>query len=140
MNKQTNTTTDQVKERMFSPRRSYITRVIYGTLGATGARIGIIWLAIITLFAVLAPFIANSFPFIIKHTDGHTTFPLFKHLSPTDVALPIIAFTTLILFFLKKFLQRNVGWPTLSPSRLPSLSATPSSSLRSLLFTKPLGN
>ena len=43
-------------------RRSLLAQAIVDTFTQRGARLGAAWIAIILLFAVFAPFIANSFP------------------------------------------------------------------------------
>ncbi len=85
-----------------SPRRSWSALIARRVMGRWGARIGLAWVALVAFCGVFAPFLANSFPFIAHHTDGSTTYPLFRYLKPVDVALPIITLFTLILFCPKR--------------------------------------
>ena len=53
------------------------------------ARLGLIWIGVIALFAVFAPFIANSHPYLIK-VDGMVSSPLLRYLTPADVIILVI--------------------------------------------------
>ncbi len=55
-------------------------------LGRRGAQLGLVWVGVLVFFAVFAPFIASSFPYV-WHEGGKTTYPLLAHLTPVDVAL-----------------------------------------------------
>lgn len=57
----------------------------------------IVWIAIVSFFAIYAPLIASSHPLILKSDDG-TSSPLIDSLSAPDVALLVIG--TLAPFFL----------------------------------------
>ena len=91
-------------------RPSYVMRVVIDTLGVTGARIGAVWLAVISLFAVFAPFLANSYPYRVEFKDGLVAYPLFRNLTPVDVSLPIILVLAVVLFFLKPIRAAVRGW------------------------------
>src|SRR5687768_12198987 len=90
--------------------RPWLAQVLYDTVGRRGARAGLVWIAVVAFFAAFAPFIANSHPYLLKTTDpmlvskygGPWSSPLFQHLGPADVALPILAFTAVILWFNRK--------------------------------------
>jgi peptide/nickel transport system permease protein len=73
-------------------RRSLIGQALYDTFGQTGARIGAIWIAIIAIMAVCAPFLANSHP-VLMHTvgggGGGWSSPMLGALTPLDVCLVI---------------------------------------------------
>ncbi len=67
-------------------------------LGGWGARIGLLWVAILVLLAVFAPFIANSRPLAIQQ-KGQWSSPLIEHLATSDVVLLAAFFSGLILYF-----------------------------------------
>ena len=57
------------------------------------ARVAMIWLGLIALISILAPFIANGHPlfYTLTAADGSTqqSFPLFLNLKPSDVLLAV---------------------------------------------------
>jgi peptide/nickel transport system permease protein len=86
--------------------RPWLAQVLYDTVGRTGARLGLIWIAVVGFLAVFAPFIASSHPYILKTSDpllmrkygGAWSSPWLQHLGPADVVLPLLAFTALALW------------------------------------------
>lgn len=80
-------------------RRTYLLSVGLKTIAPIGAKIGLVWLSLIACLAIFAPFLANSDPYLIVTTEGDWLFPLFRHLSPVDVALPLLAVVAVGLFF-----------------------------------------
>lgn len=78
-----------------------IKRIATHTFSKRGARFGLYWVIFVAIFAVLAPFIANSHPYYMVTEDGTTRFPLFKHLSFVDYTLFQMGLTFVILYFLK---------------------------------------
>lgn len=93
----------------FAAKRSLLGRAIHETFGQTGARIGAVWILIMIVVAVFAPFIANSRPFIARWADGSATYPLFESLTWVDYTLVIAFFTTLALVLAKRFLAITPG-------------------------------
>jgi peptide/nickel transport system permease protein len=87
-------------------RRSWLGGLAYRTLGRAGAQAGVVWLMIVGFAAVFAPFLANSHPLLMRMSDGSLTSPLFKHLTATDVALPILTLGAVLLFFPRRW----PGW------------------------------
>lgn len=77
-------------------------RVMRDTFSKNGARLGLLWVMVMATFAILAPFIANSHPYIMTTADGQTHFPLFENLSFVDYSLFQIGITLIILSCLKK--------------------------------------
>src|SRR5690606_31245248 len=69
-----------------APVRSYMRIVFSQAMLRWGARAGAAWVAIMALAAVLAPFIANSHPILLKQ-DGHWSSPLLQHLTVNDVLI-----------------------------------------------------
>jgi peptide/nickel transport system permease protein len=78
-------------------RRTLLMQALVDTFSQTGARVGAVWIAIVVFLAVFAPFLASSFPFAMQMRDGRWQFPLFSHLSVTDVVLVVLAFAALLL-------------------------------------------
>lgn len=85
----------------------YARAVLKDAFSQLSARIGLIWIGVIAFFAVFAPFIANSHPYLIKTEDGISS-PLFQHLTPGDVIILVIFITVTVLYYFKKRLSFNV--------------------------------
>lgn len=85
----------------------YAKAVLKDAFRQVSARIGLFWIGVIAFFAVFAPFIANSHPYLIKTAEGVSS-PLFQHLTPADVIILIVFATVVILSYLKKHLLFNV--------------------------------
>jgi peptide/nickel transport system permease protein len=71
-------------------RRSLLGQALHDTFGQTGARLGAIWIAILGVFAVFAPFLANSHPLLMRERGGPLTSPLLRSLGPIDAALLLL--------------------------------------------------
>ncbi len=78
------------------PRRSYTARIVLRVLGNWGAVIGLCWVAIAALAAVLAPLLASSHP-LLWRIDGEWASPWLRHLSPVDVLLLGLALSGLLV-------------------------------------------
>jgi peptide/nickel transport system permease protein len=83
------------------PPRSFAARVMLDTIGRFSARIGLLWIGIIAVSAVFAPFIANSHPYLLK-ADGEWSSPLWRHLSGVDLILVFAVLAALVLFLVPK--------------------------------------
>jgi len=64
--------------------RSFMARVFADAFGRTSAKVGTVWIVIVTIGAVFAPFLASSHPYVMK-SEGKLSFPLFRNLQPVDV-------------------------------------------------------
>jgi len=89
-------------------RQSYWRRILGDTLVRWGARLGLVWVALLALVAVFAPFLASSIPLLVGQ-QGDISSPVLNYLTPLDVVLLCLFFTVLILWLLpsglgKKFL------------------------------------
>jgi len=89
-------------------RQSYWRRILGDTLVRWGARLGLVWVALLALVAVFAPFLASSIPLLVGQ-QGVISSPVLNYLTPLDVVLLCLFFTVLILWLLplglgKKFL------------------------------------
>ncbi len=71
------------------------------------ARLGLIWIAVIAFFAVFAPFVASSHPYLMK-VSGEISSPLLQHLTPVDLIILSVFIAAVVLWFLKKPLGFNV--------------------------------
>lgn len=76
---------------------SLMGRVLPQILAGWGARIGLIWVGLLVLVAVFAPFIANSMP-LIANESGRLVFPVFQYLSPEDIVVLTAFFGLIVLY------------------------------------------
>ena len=82
-------------------RRSWLESVVHHAIGRWGTRLGIGWIGLVAFCAVFAPFLANSFPLLVK-IDGHWSSPAMTHLTAVDVTLVVSAISLAGLIQLKK--------------------------------------
>ncbi|MCE9590375.1 MAG: ABC transporter permease [Planctomycetes bacterium] len=73
------------------PPRSETARVLLGTFGQPLAIIAAVWLGVILFFAVFAPFLASSFPLLLKLKGQGWSSPLLRHLTPVDASVLVAA-------------------------------------------------
>ncbi len=85
----------------------YAKAILKEAFSQISARIGLIWIGVIAFFAVFAPFLANSHPYLLS-TEAGISSPLLQHLSPADVIILVLCITVLILIYLKKHIGFNV--------------------------------
>jgi peptide/nickel transport system permease protein len=78
-------------------RQSYWRRILSQTFVRWGARLGLLWVAILAFIGVFAPFLASSFPLLLSH-GGEISSPVLNYLQPVDV-LFLVAFITLLLLY-----------------------------------------
>src|SRR5439155_15436701 len=76
--------------------RSLARQAVVDTLASRGARVGLVWLALLAFFAVFSPFIASSHPLLVK-MDGRWSSPLLRYLTPADALFLIGALVALVL-------------------------------------------
>src|SRR5688572_6746455 len=72
-----------------TPRRTWLGEAMGRTWHRVGARIGFTWIALVAMVAVMAPFIANSRPYLMKTAEGWSS-PLLGGLSAVDVLLLVL--------------------------------------------------
>jgi peptide/nickel transport system permease protein len=68
-------------------QRTLIGQALYDTFGQTGAKLGLVWIAVLATVGVFAPLIANSHPLVMRIKGQGLTWPLLRHLSAVDVCL-----------------------------------------------------
>lgn len=89
-------------------RQSYWRRILGDTLVRWGARLGLVWVALLALIAVFAPFLASSIPLLVSQ-QGEINSPVLNYLTPLDVVLLCLFLSAVLLWFTpislgKKFL------------------------------------
>jgi peptide/nickel transport system permease protein len=77
-------------------QQSYWQRILRHTFVRWGARLGLLWVAILALLGVFAPFLASSFPLLLSE-DGALASPVLEHLQPVDVVFLVGFFGLLLL-------------------------------------------
>ena len=70
-------------------RRSLLGQALYDTFGQTGARVAAVWIGIVAVLGVFAPFIANSHPMLFRAKGGGLHSPLIESLGPVDVSIVV---------------------------------------------------
>lgn len=85
----------------------YARTILKETLSQVSARIGLVWITVIAFFAVFAPFMASSHPYLIKTTEGVSS-PLLQHLTPADIIIVIVSITITALVYFQKRLAFSV--------------------------------
>ncbi len=66
--------------------RPWSHRVLSATFSGIGAKLGLAWILIVAFCGVFAPFLANTYPLIIK-SNGKISFPVIQYMDWADVAL-----------------------------------------------------
>ncbi len=89
---------------LFRPRppRSEAARIVLGVLGHRSAWLGLFWIGVIAFCGIFAPFIANSFPLLVKIKDQGWSSPLLRHLTMMDVVLPVVTLTVVVLWCVRR--------------------------------------
>jgi peptide/nickel transport system permease protein len=78
-------------------RQGYWRRILGQTFIRWGARLGLLWVGILALVGVFAPFLASSFPLLLSR-EGEISSPVLNYLQPVDI-LFLVAFITLLLLY-----------------------------------------
>lgn len=84
----------------------YAANILRLAFSQWGARFGLIWISLLVIIAVFAPFIANSHPWLLSE-QGSISSPLLTYISAADITL-LALFITLIILLLKKPAMRTV--------------------------------
>jgi peptide/nickel transport system permease protein len=106
--------TPAVQAAAAPPPTPWLAKVIADTVARTGARLGLAWIAVVAFFAVFAPLVASSHPYLLKtddprlvHEFGRVSSPLLRYLTGTDVTLLVIAPAAVALFVGRRLLTRH---------------------------------
>ena len=97
-------------------RRTLLGQALFDTFGRTGARLGAVWIGVLALLGVAAPFLASTHPILFRERGGPLTSPLLRHLGPADVALVVLLVHVLLVLALARragagLVLGLVGWP-----------------------------
>jgi peptide/nickel transport system permease protein len=83
--------------------RGFWARVLYDTFGKVGAKLGLVWVFALIVLAVLAPFMANSRPLLMRTAaTGAWSSPLFQNLTWADLSIFTMASGLLAMFCVRK--------------------------------------
>src|SRR3954470_22936543 len=98
-------------------RRSLLGQALYDTFGRTGARVAAVWIGLVAVLGVFAPFLANSHPILLRSADGRLSSPMIGSLGPVDVSI-VVYFAFAVWVVLRKGMtatQRVAAllWPVL---------------------------
>ncbi len=95
-------------------RDSFGRRIWKRTLGGVGVKFALVWLTILMVMAVFAPFLANSMPLIMRK-NGEITWPVLSYLSIEDVVVLAAFVIALILWGLPlRFRSWLIGFVALT--------------------------
>ena len=89
------------------PRRSFLGRLALDVAGRWGARIAMVWIALLVLFAVFAPVLASSHPIAWRLAapaagfEAGVSSPLLRYLTPTDVILAVALLAAVVLLSMR---------------------------------------
>jgi len=78
----------------------YAANILRLAFSQWGARIGLVWIFLLTVVAVFAPFIANSHPWILSE-KGIISSPLLTYISAADITL-LALFIAVVFLVVKK--------------------------------------
>lgn len=78
--------TRTVEDEFTSGPRSFVSQVLSKTVRRASARFSLTWIGVLGFFAVFAPVIANSNPYLIR-MDSHWGSPLLRSLTWADLTL-----------------------------------------------------
>ncbi len=96
-----NIATDPSSGRPDVPVKSLYQQAFARVFSERSARIGLMWIGMLVVLSVFAPFLANSHPYVMKK-GGVVSSPLLRHLTPSDVVLLVGLATAVVLLFLRR--------------------------------------
>lgn len=98
-----------IKSKKTTQRNSgYAANILRLAFSQWGARLGLIWIFLLTIVAVFAPFIANSHPWLLSE-QGNISSPLLTYISVADITLIALFITAIILFVRKSSIKITVA-------------------------------
>ena len=88
--------------------RGFIRTAVGDTVARAGARIGLVWIALVVAAAVFAPLIANSHPFLTRDAAGQWDSPMIRNFDYIDITLLSMAACAGVLVALRR--RIHGGW------------------------------
>ncbi len=99
---------DDPSGQQLAPRPTgFFETTIRNTLTNIGARIGLTWIAIVVIAGIFAPFIASSYPIVMRQ-NGQLSSPILHKLDYVDVSLVFLAAVAALLIAVRKSMPRNL--------------------------------
>lgn len=89
--------------------RGFFASAIRETFARTGARLGIVWIAIVVGAAVLAPLLANSHPILTQDAKGQWDSPMVRNFDYIDITLLSMAICGGLLFALRRRIHGGIA-------------------------------
>ena len=108
-------------------RRSFAARVLRSTFVRIGARVGLLWIGVLIVAGVFAPFLASTHPLLMR-AGGRLQSPALAHLGTADVVLLGLFAAAAALLVVR---------PSLHASTAALLAALTGSALLGAAFTDP---
>jgi peptide/nickel transport system permease protein len=102
------------------PSPSYTAQVYADTISQWQAKVACIWIALIAIFACLAPVVANSNPLLIR-MSGHLSSPMLRSLGWLDMVLLDLLFVGAVLYPIKRLSPSGKFWILLATIAVVSL-------------------
>lgn len=100
-----------IKSKQLTPstrnNSGYAANILRLAFSQWGARLGLIWIFLLTVVAVFAPFIANSHPWILSE-KGVISSPLLTFISAADITLLALFFTVVFLIVKKTSMKTTI--------------------------------
>ena len=93
----TSTTLENIKHRKHARRQSFGRRILRSALRSWGVRIGLLWVGLLVIAAVFAPFLANSMPLMVSQ-GGEVTMPVLEYLTGEDMGVLAAFFLIIVLW------------------------------------------
>jgi peptide/nickel transport system permease protein len=88
-------------------KKSYAARILRSTFRQWGARLGLVWIAVVAIVAVFAPFLANSRPLLVSQA-GVISSPVVDNLTAGDVTWMVSFLAALLVLMLPMGLGKRV--------------------------------
>lgn len=104
----TNAATTNKAIKKHARQQSFSRRIWRSALSGWGVKIGLLWVGLLVIAAVFAPFLANSMP-IIMSKGGEVTMPVLKYMTGEDFAVLAAFFVALLLWILPLQMNFRIG-------------------------------
>ncbi|HEY1684516.1 MAG TPA: hypothetical protein VGG19_07125, partial [Tepidisphaeraceae bacterium] len=87
------------------PSRSFAAQAWQRTFLPLGAKFGAAWIFLLAFGAIFAPFLASSFPLLVKQ-NGHWCSPMLRQLTPVDVILLVVTGAAIVCLAMRCSFKR----------------------------------